>query len=210
MRALTLAFVAAAAAAFWFGIRVVPTAIRPFETSNILELLATLAIIALFVERTIEVTIGAWRGKTAEKLFSTAENARLALISAPSNLAYRETVTITDAALRNHRADTRKAALRAAVVLGLLVAAAGVRTLEVLLVLPATPRAAGLFRLLDLLMTGAAIGGGSEPIHKMMSAVTTYLDAVGNQFKARAAEAGRSMQAPIAAVPPVTPGPPVV
>lgn len=209
MRALTLAFAAAAAAAFWFGVRIVPTQIRPFETSNIMELLATLAIIALFVERTIEVTIGAWRGQVAEKLFSTAESARLALVSAPSNLVLRETVASVDAALVSHRAETKKAALRAAVVLGMLVAATGVRSLEVLLALPNTPRAAGLFRLLDLLITGAAIGGGSEPIHKMMSAVTTYLDAIGNQFRARAAEAGRSMQVPVLPLPPVTPGPPV-
>jgi hypothetical protein len=184
--------------------------LRPFAGADILRLLGSIGVVALLVERTIEVSIGVWRGKVTDRLFSAAESAKLALISAPANVMLHETVAVKQGELATYRAETRKVALRAAVLLGLLVAATGFRTLETMVV-PTTSAdlASSLFRILDLLMTAAIIGGGSEPIHRMVSTVTTYLDSVSRAV--RAGETGPvapSVLVPAMGVPPVTPGPP--
>lgn len=184
--------------------------LRPFSGADILRLLGSLGVVALLVERTIEVFIGVWRGKVTDRLFAAAESAKLALIAAPANVTLHETVAVKQGELIDYRAETRKVALRAAVVLGLVVAAAGFRTLETLVVPAAgSDLASGLFRILDLLMTAAMIGGGSEPIHRMIATVTTYLDSVSKAVRAGDPGAGvPGVLVPAVVVPPVTPGPP--
>jgi hypothetical protein len=120
-------FVAAAIAGFalFVGLYAKSLTLRAFAAADILRLLGSLAVVALLVERTIEVSIGAWRGKVTDRLFSAAESAKLALISAPTNITLHETVAVRQADLADYRAETRKLALRAAVLLGLLVAATG-------------------------------------------------------------------------------------
>jgi hypothetical protein len=204
--------VAAAFAGFglYVGVYGSSLTLRPFAGADVLRLLGSVGVVALLVERTIEVSVGAWRGKVTDRLFSAAESAKLALISAPANVTLHETVAMRQGELADYRSDTRKVALRAAVLLGLLVAAAGFRTIETLVVPAAgTGIAAALFRVLDLLMTAAIIGGGSEPIHRMISTVTTYLDSVSTA--ARVGETGAiatNVVVPALGVPPVTPGPP--
>lgn len=206
--------VAAAIAGFalFVGLYAKSLTLRPFAAADIVRLLASLGVIALLVERTIEVSIGAWRGKITDRLFSAAESAKLALISAPTNITLHETVAVKQAELADYRAETRKVALRAAVLLGLLVAATGLRTIETLVAPVTAPpigMAPGLFRILDLLMTAAIIGGGSESIHRMISTVMTYLDSVSKAVRAGAIDTvGPNMLVPALGVPPVTPGPP--
>jgi hypothetical protein len=196
--------------ALYLGLYSQSLTLRPFAGADVLRLLGSLGVVALLVERTIEVSIGAWRGKVTDRLFSAAESAKLAMISAPANPTLHETVMLKQTELADYRAETRKLALRAAILLGLLVAAAGFRTMETLVVpVTAAGPVPGLFRILDLLMTAAIIGGGSEPIHRMISMVTNYLDSIGRTV--RAGETGGltpNMLVAAAGVPAVTPGPP--
>jgi hypothetical protein len=184
--------------------------LRPFAGIDILRLLGSLGLVALLVERTIEVSIGVWRGTVTDRLFSAAESAKLALISAPANVTLYETVAIRRSELTGYRAETRKVAVRAAVLLGLLVAATGFRTIETIVVpAAATDLPTRLFRLLDLLMTAAIIGGGSVPIHRMISTLTTYLDSVSRAARTGVTGAvAPNVLVPALGVPPVTPGPP--
>jgi hypothetical protein len=203
-----IALGAVAAIAIWIGLFGLSLSFKPFTTADVARLLGILALVALFVERTIEVSVGAWRGQVTERLFSAAESAKVALISAPSNVTLHETVAVRNAQLVDYRAQTKGFALRAGLALGLLVAATGFRTLETLVTSSGPGAAGALFRLLDLVMTAATIGGGSEAVHKMMSTITTYLDAASGQFRAREVEARSTAPVSLAVVPPLTAGPP--
>lgn len=186
-----------------------PLTFKPFSAEDILRLLGSLAVIALLVERTIEVSIGAWRGKVSDRLFSAAESAKLALVSAPASITLHETVVANESELIEYRSETKKLALRTGVLLGLLVAATGLRTMESLVTAIGEGANASLFRLLDVVMTAAVIGGGSEAIHRMVSTVTTYLDATTQAVRKR--ETTSAVSSPIGLgirIPPVTPGPP--
>src|SRR5262245_34664122 len=68
--------------------------LRPFAAADVLRLLGSLGVVALLIERTIEVSIGVWRGKVTDRLFSAAESAKLALISEPANVTLHETVAV--------------------------------------------------------------------------------------------------------------------
>src|SRR5690606_5674967 len=128
MRILSVVLAAAAVTVTVFGVSIAPATPGPtVEQADFLKVLATIAILAAFVERTIEVTIGAWRGQVADQLRATAESARAALVANPANLALHQTVSMVDQELVDHRAGTRKAALRVAVVMGMAIAAAGAR-----------------------------------------------------------------------------------
>jgi hypothetical protein len=205
-----LAFLAVAAFALYIGTFLgTSLTFKPFSAADLLRLLGSLAVVALLVERTIEVSVGAWRGKVTDRLLSSAESAKLALISAPANIALHETVVAKEAELVDYRAETKKLALRVAVLLGLLVAATGFRTIETLVTSIGTGFTGGLFRLLDLVMTGTVIGGGSEAIHRMISTATTYLDATTRVVRGREPETViPSLIGPGMRIPPVAPGPP--
>lgn len=203
-----IGFGAVAVVALWIGLFGTTLTFKPFTTGDVLRLLGSLALVALFVERTIEVSVGAWRGEVAEKLFSAAESAKLALLSAPASAVIRTNAAAAGEQLIDYRMKTKALALRAAVVMGLLVAAAGFRTLEGLVTPPGAGTTKVLFRLLDLVMTAATIGGGSEAVHRMISTATTYLDAASGQARARELATRSTIPTPFPALPPLTPGSP--
>jgi hypothetical protein len=156
---LSGALVLVATLAVWIGLHGMSLTFKSFSAADILRLLASLGVVALFVERTIEVFVGAWRGEVTEKLFSAAESAKLALISAPFSITLYETAALRDLQLTDYRARTKTLALRTAVVMGLVVAATGFRTLETLVIPPVSGASSPIFRLMDLAITSAAIGG---------------------------------------------------
>jgi hypothetical protein len=182
---------------------------KPFDGSHLLGLLTSLGFLALLVERTIEVTIGAARGETTAQLQAAAENAKLARASMSTSIAAHEVAEFRQAELIRFRAGTKSLALRVAVLLGLFVSAVGFRTLDQLVIATELETQSMLFRTLDVLMTAAVIGGGSDAIHRMISTITTYLDAVAQSARSRGSGAASpSPPVPILGIPPLSPGPP--
>lgn len=177
----------------------------PEAPSKALSLLSTLLLVALFVERSVEVYIGALRsqkaaaldaalssakdivGKLEEKLKAEREKgagqtpnvetiAEIQAQLADTNKKWHQ----ADAAREEFGAETRRTALMAAVFLGILVATVGPRVLsemtEPLDELDGIGRA--LFIGIDIFITGGLIGGGSDGIHKLISVATEKLDKV--------------------------------
>ncbi len=83
-----------------------------------------------------------------------------------------------------YKAQTRKIALWTALFFGLVISAAGIRSLDTL-VLSTNQSALQLivFRCLDTLLTGGLIAGGSDGIHKITQVFTTYFEETRNGIK---------------------------
>lgn len=206
-KAVVYAVGAVAAIAIGFNVGILER--KPVDLAAVLSLLGTYGVLALVVERTLEVFIGAWRGQVTGQLFSAVESARRRLEAAPHSFSLQQAAAETDRALADYRGKTQRIALRAGVVLGLLIAATGIRTLDLFVAVPRDVAPLLLYTLLDLVVTAGMVGGGSDAVHKLMSAVTGFLDATRN---AAPRSAVRDAAAPLTTnspeIPPLTPGPP--
>ena len=157
----------------------------PFRTA--LAQLGILYIIALFVERSLEVLIKAWRqgGKSAleHNLRTTAATA------AEDPAAHAE----ADRRLQAYRAGTQRRALLVALTLGIMVALSGVRLLGPIFE-PTTAAAAAaaqppfqqdLFHFTDILLTAGLIAGGSATLHELLALIDDFLKSSRTRAKTR-------------------------
>ncbi len=88
----------------------------------------------------------------------------------------------------DYQSATQQIALPAALVLGILISAIGIRALgplvdpDAISKLPAVQ--AKSFAVMDVLMTGSLVGGGSKFVHKFITTLTTLLDSTAQKAKA--------------------------
>lgn len=154
---------------------------KDFGAGEVTKLLGRFFVLALFVERTLEVFITAWRGEKTVKLEQELKIAKESSPPVPQN------VKDTTEKLTEYKCQTQSIALRSALVLGILVAAVGVRSFNVFIDEPKIQwfnnLHKGTFNVLDVLVSGGIIGGGSEAIHKMMNVITEFLDATAKKAK---------------------------
>jgi hypothetical protein len=173
------------------GMQVGSLELKPVSVGDITQLLATFFVLALFVERTLEVFITAWRGKETVIREKELHIAKRALAESVNEAARQETVGTRTRELVEYKGETQKIALRTGLVLGILIAAVGVRTFGTFVVPPAASTAtapwshvqAVTFAALDVLISGGIIGGGSDAIHKMMNVITGFFDATAEKLK---------------------------
>ena len=137
---------------------------RPFLTA--LMQLGILYIVALFVERSLEVLLKAWR---------QGEKMRL---EAQVRTADEGGRTAAEAELREYRAGTQRRALLAGLTLGLMVSLAGVRLLGPIFDLAtASAFQRAVFQFTDIVLTAGLIAGGSAAIHELMALIDDLLRA---------------------------------
>lgn len=137
---------------------------RAMTAGEFLELMAPLFLVALIIERTLEVFLTAWRAEKADELEFSA----------------RDKSAEGQRALIAYKGVTRRIAFLCGFTLGAVAAAVGMRILE-MLVDPAAFTTLGtsqkcLFRGLDIVLSGALLGGGSDGLHKLISVFTDFLD----------------------------------
>ena len=163
----------------WVGVAVVATGVvvavgggdlkagAPADNAltGALTQLGVLYVVAVFVERALEVFIKAWR-----------QSGRSVLESELAALDEGDPGTAKRRALNEYRAGTRRRALLTGLSIGIVISLAGVRTLAVIF---AEPPSAGfqefLFQFSDVLVTGGLVAGGSAAVHEMMSLITRFL-----------------------------------
>ncbi|WOF72688.1 hypothetical protein QMT40_000307 [Parvibaculaceae bacterium PLY_AMNH_Bact1] len=163
------------------------TSVETFTT-----LLLSLIAIALFIERSAEVYLSVWRRPKREQLARAVTKlkkeiekrekalAELTLGTPPADamatkidgLAAPLSKAMED--LADHRAVTASYSLSINVSLGLLVACVGARGLEPLLL--NTEPTSAFFVAVDILITGALLGGGADGLHKIVSVFTTWAE----------------------------------
>ena len=155
---------------------------KPFGIADFLQLVTSLLLVALFIERVLEVFLTSWRGEAAARLKREADTAANASTpeARPSEPEHR---------LVQYKAQTQRVAFFAGTTLGIVVAALGIRSLE-LLVEPVAFESLSqvqrrLFRAGDVLLTGAVLGGGSDALHRVVAVFTSIVDWAGDRTKAR-------------------------
>ena len=91
---------------------------KAVDVGDITQLLATFFVLALFVERTLEVFITAWRGKETVILEVTLQRAQKAWVASATDTTRGEVTTSTKQ-LAEYKSETQKIALRTGLVLGI-------------------------------------------------------------------------------------------
>jgi hypothetical protein len=179
---LTSLLVAVAVAVFNPGV----VSFRAFDVAEFVQSLMPLVMFALFIERVLEVFLTSWRGQRTAELQERANLTR-------SKRGKSEARSPDEEALAQHKSQTQRIAFFAGTTLGVVVAALGIRVLE-LSVDPAVfaelPRVQQrLFRTTDVLMTGAVLGGGSDALHQLMLVFTNFFQSAAGRAKGE--EVGR-------------------
>lgn len=164
---LGLLALALAAVIFCFGDSLHPVGTKagqgPFLTA--LTQLGILYVVALFVERSLEVLIKAWRQGEKSRLQQNLQSADAA--AKPD--AQKE--------LEEYRAGTQRRALLVGLTLGTLVSLSGVRLLGPIFTFSATEWSfqQAIFQFTDIIVTAGLIAGGSATVHELMALVDDFL-----------------------------------
>lgn len=150
---------------------------RPFLTA--LMQLGILYIVALFVERSLEVLLKAWRQGGKARL-----EARVREAEEGAGAAEEGAGAAAETELREYRAGTQRRALLAGLTLGLLVSLSGVRLLGPIFDLAsASAFQQAVFQFTDIMLTAGLIAGGSATIHELMALIDDFLRASRKRAK---------------------------
>jgi len=175
-----------------------PATFKAFQATEIFQLLAGIVLIALFLERALEVFMTTWRRPDAAQLDVDLRNRRnrirdLEAEKTPSDEVLaslrkeRADLEVARADRAKYRSDTQRFALWTSLILGMIVSAVGFRVLQQLVEPSSLDGIDGgqqyAFHAVDVLLTGGLLAGGSDSVHKLMQIYTTFMDV--SQEKAR-------------------------
>ncbi len=171
--------------------------VKDLTTDLLKQVLGTLFLIALLVERSLEVIVTAWRGREAAVLRLVVLQRARQLVAEQRPANNQPVKTQVDTAVNElhtvetdeekYKNDTQRLAFIVAVVTGLLISFLGFRTLHRLVVADSINALESwqrtLFNVMDVLLTGLVIGGGSEGIHKILQAVLNFFDLTSRRLR---------------------------
>ncbi len=168
--------------AIWFGPEEIP--FLDFSTEFVVQLITAAFLVALFIERTTEVFHNAWRGgegaNIARELIEVKQKHKAANMN-DTEIAGQSNVQKLQAKRAIYRSENKRLALLSGLILGIIISALGVRLIMPFL----EPRvidelSSGHHRLLigvDVLVTGALLGGGANGLHKVLDLFLKHVDA---------------------------------
>jgi hypothetical protein len=157
----------------------------PFPVGEFIPRIAPFFLISLFIERAIEVFVTAWRGPEPAIRNRKIKEMRKSLKDGKSELEHE--LTRIYAEREQCRSKMQRIAFASSVALGVIISSVGVRALG-LFVDPASfqelsEKQQATFNMVDVLLTGAMLGGGSDAIHKFVSVFTNFMDRTAKQVK---------------------------
>lgn len=134
--------------------------------------LLPLMLIALFIERAVEVVISPWRDSNATRLKNTLKTAQVTAGAVLTQQAAQDS-------LDEYRGKTRQYAFLLLLCFGLAAAMAGVRAIQPLYTV--TVQSPGenqgsVFGAVDVVVTALMLAGGANGIHSIMSMFLSYID----------------------------------
>ncbi len=184
---------------------------KSFGFDEVAQLLTFLALIALFLERALEVFINTWRRPREEEIENDIQSCERIIaelktkadsgVSAVESASENSTKDELGKLLLNrakYKSQTRKVALWTALFIGLLISGVGIRSLETLINLKELKEfppdqqpifyaeQVCIFRVLDTLLTGGLIAGGSDGIHKITQVLAVFLEETRNKIQRQA------------------------
>jgi len=171
-------------------VRPTPLELRDHAVSQVGSFLGVAFVISIFLERAIEVFISVWRNPDAARLDVQLERLEQLLKETESPKeksqvrAHLDQLKITRA---RYKVDTQTLAMWVSFFSGLLISVAGLRCLETLVVAEnlasLSDKQQFLFRMVDVLLTGGLIAGGSEGLHKISQVYTTFIDTTKQRLR---------------------------
>jgi len=167
-----------AAIAIGTRISVPPIHFGDFNAGQFTQQLSPLFLVALLIERSLEVYINAWsgRGKGSASLQLAVDKAKRL---PDSDNTKTDKLNQAQDDLSNYKSGTQQITLPIALVLGIAMSALGIRCLGNLVAPDAfaghdTQHA--WFTVADVLLTGALLGGGSDFIHQFITSLTNFVN----------------------------------
>ena len=179
------------AAAAWQASSFTGLHFKPFHAEEIVGDLTALFLISVFLERALEVFVTWWRDvdrlKLEQEIAHAVADAKAADPAAAA--AAQRLVLQKQQELDIFKAQTARRSFMCGLVAGAVIALAGARALEPLLTTLPTPSSAQalVVTMVDVVITAGLIGGGSDGIHKLVSVITDYLDAIRGSVAAKQA-----------------------
>lgn len=158
----------------------------PFTPAEFVQYITPLFLVSLFIERTLEVFLSAWRAGDSAQLEKRAKAAKAAPAGAGPETEDHESELI------HYKAGTQRMAFLGGITIGIIVSALGIRAVGLFVdpavfgKLPALQQSA--FKVADVVLTGAVLGGGADGLHKMVSVFTNFMDTTAKRAKAGAPE----------------------
>jgi chemotaxis signal transduction protein len=159
-------------------------AFRPEPNVTVLSMLGYLLLVSLFVERAIEIILSSWRSAEADKLDREIDKEKKEIRAAQPK--ENQDLPLTSPDLEElldtraiYRAESRFAALWIGMCIGVIVSLAGVRILGNLFETDRlTEFQTGLFIVVDVLLTGFVLAGGSDAINKIYKVYSSFMSRV--------------------------------
>lgn len=161
------------------------------EFSKISQLFAVLFTLSIFVERAADVFLTIWRSAKSEDLKLRIETLRFEIAEFDKNtngsienpnirkelVAERKKLETKRLEFRSH---TRVIASWCIFVAGIVISLVSVRALRSLIDLQALPQIGtahrGIFDIVDVLLTGGLLAGGSDGIHKLAELYRAFVE----------------------------------
>lgn len=161
-----------------------PPSLQPLLVKIVVQQLTILVIVALFLERALEVYKLSYFSPEKERLAAKVEHFQMELLSlSPQTSANSDKIQAVqlrlysaEESLRNYINHMRQSLLRVAIGFGLLIGLVGLRSLESAFDFPVPESVLEmfrfyLFRVLDLILTAGLIAGGSEGLHNVIKKI---------------------------------------
>ena len=161
-----------------------PPSLQPLLVKIVVQQLTILVIVALFLERALEVYKLSYFSPEKERLAAKVDQFQMELLSlSPQTNANSEKIQAVqlrlysaEESLRNYINHMRQNLLKVAIGFGLLIGLVGLRSLESAFDFPMPESVLEmfrfyLFRVLDLILTAGLIAGGSEGIHNVIKKI---------------------------------------
>ena len=153
--------------------------IRDFGLADVLQVLAALLLIALFLERAMEVFM-----LTRRELGREEKESELQQASAGS-----KDEADSAKALREYKHASRKIVLWVNLFVAIAISVAGVRGISPLIEATSLDSVSEwqvmLFQLCDIILTAGVIAGGSDGIHKIARVFGNFMDSTAERARAK-------------------------
>jgi hypothetical protein len=180
-----------AVAAVWASSYYEQYSFNDVSVQSIATLLMPIFVISVFLERTQEVFVSAWRELKRHQLDHELEVAQQELARARqaggSDVIKdaEELLAQKKWCVNRYKAQTRKHAFLLSLCGGVIISAVGVRILYPLMSwdIEFTGQQKFFFNLVDIFLTGGLIGGGSDGVHQVMNVITNRAKATNKDIE---------------------------
>ncbi len=155
---------------------------------SIEDLIISIGVITILMERVLEILIKIWRGtekikleserdKIKERLALDRQKFKESILDKESFKSTQDEFQKADENLEEFRSETTKIALRSSFLIGIFIALVGFRVLGPIYTFPDgfTDLQQKLFYMTDIFLSAGVISGGSEGLHLLTSVLGNFL-----------------------------------